>query len=206
MNEPVLDFAAGSAWVTEFLVLMGFRATAFDIKDNLKEIRKKRINSNLRIKKKNFKYAQGDGHNMPFKSDSFGTILTFDSLHHMHDYDKVFSEFYRVIQESGRAIFVEPGARHSKSEETIKFLKTMEHDPTWIERDVVLDSINEIAKNAGFKNGIRIIPTQHPLALTEYNMEQWNIFKENKDNIRNDFCNKLFDINYNERVIFYVQK
>lgn len=162
LNDPVLDFAAGNAWVTEFLVLMGFRATAFDIHPNLEEIRKKRLASNPRISGDRFDIAQGDGHDMPFKRLSFGTILTFDSLHHMHDYDLVFKEFYRVLQKQGRAIFVEPGARHSKSPETIKFMKTMKHDPTWIERDVILDDIDEVAKKAGFKNGIKIIPSQHP--------------------------------------------
>lgn len=206
LNEPVLDFAAGSAWVSEFLVLMGFECVAFDIHPNLENIRKQRIESNPKLNKEKFHVKQGDGHEMPFENSTFGSILTFDSLHHMHDYNKVFEEFYRVLQKKGRAIFVEPGARHSKSPETIAFLKVMEHDPTWIERDVVLDEIDSIAKKAGFKKGVTIIPTQHPLSQTRFTMNEWNEFRDDKGASRKRFCDKFFNDNYNERIVFYVEK
>lgn len=204
--DPILDFAAGNGWITELLSLMGFYSVAFDIHFDCDDIKEKRLKSNLRIDEKKFNFVRGDGHNMPFRNKTFGTIVTFDSLHHMHTYEIVFYEFYRILQNKGRAIFVEPGARHSKSPETIKFLETMKHDPTWLEKDVILDEIDNIAKKVGFKNGISIIPAQHPLSLSIYNMKDWNNFRDNKSNLRDIFCNKLYNDNYNERVIFYVEK
>ena len=34
-NSVVLDFGAGSCWITEFIARMGIRVTAFDIHRNL---------------------------------------------------------------------------------------------------------------------------------------------------------------------------
>ena len=191
LNEPVLDFGAGNAWVSEFFVLMDFECVAFDINPKLKSWRKQRIALNPKLNKEKFHVKLGDGHEMPFENSTFGSILTFDSLHHMHDYNKIFEEFHRVLQKKGRAIFVEPGARHSKSADTIAYLKTMEHDPSWIERDVVLDEINSIAKKAGFEKGITIVPTQHPLSQTRFKMNEWNEFRDDKGSARKSFCEKF---------------
>ena len=46
---------------------------------------------------------------MPFESDTFGHLLCYDTLHHMHDYPKVFVEFFRVLREGGRGILSNPG-------------------------------------------------------------------------------------------------
>jgi ubiquinone/menaquinone biosynthesis C-methylase UbiE len=47
---------------------------------------------------------------MPFESGMFGHLLCYDTVHHMHDYPKVFAEFFRVLRPGGRGVFVEPGA------------------------------------------------------------------------------------------------
>ena len=107
----------------------------------------------------------------------------------------------------GRAIFVEPGARHSQSKETIAFLESQKKlDPSWIERDVVLNDLDLIAKSAGFNSGVRGVPTPHPLALQEYSMQEWNAFRNGDKNLREQLTNNLSKLNYDERVIFFIEK
>jgi ubiquinone/menaquinone biosynthesis C-methylase UbiE len=89
-----------------------------------------RTRSDSRIDASLLSFAHGDGHAMPFEADCFGHLLCYDTLHHMHDYAKVFGEFFRVLRGGGRGIFVEPGANHSTSPETVAFLEVMRHDPT----------------------------------------------------------------------------
>ena len=125
----------------------------------------------------------------------------------MHDYPRVFSEFYRVLRGGGRGIFVEPGARHSTSPETIAFVaEQKKQDPTWIERDVVLEEINQIARDAGFKAGLSIVPMPHPAALQTFSMEDWASFRQGDKLQRLRFTDILASINYWDRVIFYVDK
>ena len=207
-NKNMLDFGAGTGWVTEFIAKMGFNCTAFDIHHNLESYLSGRINADARINPKLIEYKQGDGHSMPFQNETFGHIFCYDTFHHMHDYKKVLSEMYRVLSTNGRAIFVEPGARHSKSPETLAFLKahSAQLGPDWIERDVILEEIDSIAKDSGFSNGLRVVPIAHPLALQTFSMEDWNKFRFGDIDQKNLLTDYLANINYLDRVIFYIEK
>lgn len=166
-----------------------------------------RVRADCRIDESLLSFAHGDGHAMPFESDVFGHVLCYDTLHHMHDYPKVFSEFFRVLRGRGRGVFVEPGARHSTSPETMAFVEGQKmHDPTWIERDVVLEEIDQIVRDVGFKAGLTVVPTPHPLALQTYSVGEWTQFREGDTFHRLRLTDQLASQNYWDRVIFYVDK
>ncbi|CAG4887771.1 class I SAM-dependent methyltransferase [Paraburkholderia saeva] len=207
LDYPVLDFGAGTGWVSEFCARMGLKTVSFDIHGDLKACLENRTRADRRINSGLLSFVEGDGHSMPFESNKFGHILCYDTVHHMHNYPKVFSEFHRVLRPGGRAIFVEPVARHSKSPETIAFVEAQKkHDPTWIERDVVLEEMDQIARNAGFTSGLSIIPMPHPLAYQTYSMSAWQEFRSGDTLQRLRFTDQLADLNYWDRVIFFVDK
>ncbi len=59
-----------------------------------------------------------DGHAMDSVEDNFfSNIVCFDSSHHMYDFERTFRELFRVLVPGGRAVFVEPGSKHSTSKE-----------------------------------------------------------------------------------------
>ena len=207
ISRPLLDFGAGTGWVSEFFVRLGIPTVSFDIHQDLESCVSNRMNADERVDHSIWKFSQGDGHNMPFESDTFGHLCCYDTLHHMHTYPTVFEEFFRVLSPGGRAIFVEPGARHSQSKETIAFLESQKKlDPSWIERDVVLNDLDVIARSVGFIAGIKVVPTPHPLALQEYSMHEWNLFRSGDVNLREQFTDSLSKLNYDERVIFFIDK
>jgi SAM-dependent methyltransferase len=207
LDRPILDFGAGTGWVSEFCTRMGFQAVAFDIHGNLQACLENRAEADCRIDRRLLSFAHGDGHDMPFEPGVFGHLLCYDTLHHMHDYPKVFSEFFRVLMERGRGIFVEPGARHSTSPETLAFVEAQKkHDPAWIERDVVLEEIDQIARDVGFKAGLSIVPMPYPTALQTYSMDEWTQFRKGESLPRLRLTNQLAELNYWDRVIFYVDK
>ncbi|WP_459706475.1 class I SAM-dependent methyltransferase [Paraburkholderia sp. 2C] len=207
LEHPVLDFGAGTAWVSEFCARMGFKTVSFDIHGDLKVCVERRQQCDSRINASLMSFVHGDGHNMPFEPNTFGHFLCYDTVHHMHDYDKVFSEFFRVLRPGGRGIFVEPGARHSRSPETIAFVEAMKkQDPTWIERDVVLEEMDGVARKAGFRKGITIVPMPHPLAFQTYDLTAWAAFRNGDRLQRLRFTDQLADLNYWDRVIFFVDK
>jgi ubiquinone/menaquinone biosynthesis C-methylase UbiE len=204
---PVLDFGAGSGWISEFCARLGLQTVAFDIHGDLKACLEGRAMADDRIDAGLLRFAHGDGHAMPFEAQVFGHLLCYDTLHHMHDYPRVFAEFFRVLRPGGRAIFVEPGARHSRSPETIAFVEAQKkHDPSWIERDVVLEEIDQIARMAGFKGGITVFPMPHPLLLPSFSMSDWKRFRDGKPDARSRYANHLGEVNYWERVIFCADK
>ncbi|MFH7242986.1 MAG: hypothetical protein ACHWZW_09070, partial [Spirulina sp.] len=111
----------------------------------------------------------------------------------------------------GRAVFVEPGAKHSTSSGTIAFLEEQKkHDPTWIERDVVLEEIDEIARASNF-SGLTLVPMPHLGSFVRYDVSEWAQFRSllpnpQKTLLRRGLCDHLATLNYNDRVIFYVDR
>jgi SAM-dependent methyltransferase len=205
LSEPILDFGAGSGWITETVARMGHTVTAFDIHGDLAACIEGRANADSRVDPALISVATGDGHAMPFEEGSFGHLLCFDTLHHMHDYDKVFSEFARVLKPGGRAIFVEPGARHSTSPETIAFMKEKAHDPSWIERDVVLEDIDAISRRSGF-SGLTTVPLQHPSRLRTFSVGRWRNFRRGSPWARFLFGARMASTNYYGRVVFFCNR
>jgi SAM-dependent methyltransferase len=207
LDHPILDFGAGSGWVSELCARMGFQTVAFDIHGDLQGCLANRIQADQRINPGLISFVHGDGHAMPLDANYFGHLLCYDTLHHMHDYPKVFSEFFRVLRPGGRGIFVEPGAKHSKSPETIAFVEAQKkHDPSWIERDVVLEEIDQIARRVGFTAGLSIIPMPHPLIFQAYDVAAWTKFRKGDKRQRSRFTDQLAEVNYWDRVIFFINK
>ncbi len=207
LHLPLLDFGAGTGWLSELFVRMAIPTVSFDIHNDLEACIQGRLDADTRLNSALWKFQKGDGHSMPFKANSFGHLCCYDSLHHMHDYEKVFAEFFRVLSPGGRAIFIEPGARHSHSPETIAFLNSQKQlDPSWIERDVILEEIEMVARKAGFKGGVHLAPIPHPNALQRFSLANWQNFRSGDAEMRLRFTDQLAQINYDERVLFYVEK
>ncbi len=209
LDAPVLDFGAGTGWISEFCARMGLDVVAIDIQPELGTCLELRADADRRIDSSRIRYAIADGHRMPVADSTFGHILCFDSLHHMRDYPMVFAEFQRVLAPGGRCIFVEPGARHSPSPETLAFVAAQKaHDPNWIERDVVVEEIDAIARAAGFDEGIRIVP--FPLmvenAIESHSVNEWQTFREGDPEMRASHCNALGAINHGDRVVFLADR
>lgn len=204
-NKRTLDFACGTGWIAEFLSRAGFESFGCDISADVIELAKKRAESDARIDSSRLTYFVSDGHAMDSVEDNFfSNIVCFDSLHHMHDFERTFKELFRILAPGGRAVFVEPGSKHSTSKETIDFIETYKkHDPTWIERDIVLEEINTIATQNGFLP-LRIKPFLLP-DMIEYSLHDWLNFKSN-DRAQAQYMSLLQSFNYESRVVFYFDK
>jgi len=207
-NNRVLDFGCGSGWISEFLCRSGFDVTGVDIDANAEQIFAKRQQADKRIIPSHIRFRRADGHCLPFNDGTFGYLVCFDSLHHMADYRKVFAEMFRVLDQRGRAVFVEPGAKHSSSSETREFVeKYKKDDPDWLEKDVILEEILALAKEVGFQDA-KILPHLLP-SMKSYEMEEWIQFAKQQRMgavLGIDYLGLLANLNYNGRVIFYLQK
>jgi SAM-dependent methyltransferase len=204
-NRRVLDFCAGTGWISEWLARLGYQVSGVDINEDTGNMMQLRAHADVRVNPAQLDFKCADGHALPFEDGAFGHVCSFDSLHHMHDYPRSLAEIARVLTPGGRAIFVEPGARHSRSPETIAFIETYKkHDPTWIERDVVLDEINQIAVSSGF-NELVIRPMLLP-TLAEYRFSDWARFRSGDPDLEMRYLDLFKNFNYEDHLVFFLEK
>ena len=204
-NKRVLDFGAGTGWISEFLARLGYEVYSIDIDKGMPGSIRFRLSADKRLNSAVIQPVIGSGMALPFPDGFFSHICCFDTLHHMTDYPQTFREMGRVLEPGGRSVFIEPGARHSRSKETIAFIETYKKDdPDWIERDVVLDEIAQISKECGF-SGLTVLPMLLP-GLKNYSAGQWDKFRRGDRSLTHDYLTLLKDFNYNDHLYFYCEK
>jgi SAM-dependent methyltransferase len=204
-NQRVLDFCGGSGWISEWLNRMGYEVSAIDLNADAGNAMRLRAECDTRVNGDALSFVAGDAHTLPFSDGFFGHICSFDSLHHMHDYDRTLREIARVLAPGGRAVFVEPGAAHSRSPETLAFIRDFKSDdPTWIERDVVLEEIDSLARRHGL--GELVLRPMLPAGLREYPLTQWKRFRKGDPDLTGDYLKMVQQVNYDDHLVFYLER
>ena len=169
-GDEVLDFGAGSCYVSELLNRFGYMTVALDIDQEVLAIGRERLTVDPRCDRERARFVTGNGMCLPFKDASFDGIICMNALHHMPDYRATLAEMYRVLKAGGRAAFSEPGEEHSKSPEAI--LAVEQYGA--LEKDIVLAEIYQLATNVGFRRMI-LKPFVRP-EMVELNYEEFNRF------------------------------
>ncbi len=171
-GAEVLDFGAGSCYVSELLNRFGYRTVALDIDPEVLAIGCERLTLDPRCQRERARFVTGDGTRLPFREASFDGIICINALHHMLDYRATLAEMYRVLRAGGRVVFSEPGDEHSKSPESIMAVEQFGA----VEKDIVLPEIYQLAKEIGFS---RMILKPYVLPhLVELDYEEFDRFRE----------------------------
>jgi SAM-dependent methyltransferase len=202
-NRKVLDFACGTGWTSELLNRFGYDVYAFDVDPAAIHMANLRPPLDPRIDPIRWHTSVGDGHTIAYPDQTFGHIFCFDSLHHMHDYKSVLKEMYRVLVPGGRAIFLEPGSRHSTSPETVRFLKENPKGDWWVEKDVDLLQVWHLARDVGFSD-MRIKPFMLP-SMVNFSVIDWYHILDNPIGLSN-YMQELRRFSYEDRTAFYLTK
>ena len=169
-GDQVLDFGAGSCYVSELLNRFGYLTVALDNDQEVLAIGRERLALDPRCDREHARFVTGDGMCLPFRDASFDGIVCMNALHHMPDYRATLAEMYRVLKAGGRAAFSEPGEEHSKSPEAI--LAREQYGA--LEKDIVLAEIYQLARNVGFRRMI-LKPFVRP-DMVELDYEEFNRF------------------------------
>jgi ubiquinone/menaquinone biosynthesis C-methylase UbiE len=168
----VLDFASGPGFATELLNRLGYRTVAVDLDPPVLRIARDRLGLDARCEAAQAAFVGGDGQRLPFGEGSFDGILCMNALHHMPDYRVALAEMFRVLRPGGRAAFSEPGSLHSTSPESLRVIQEFGA----VEKDVVLEEIHVLAREAGFERMV-LKPFVYP-EFVDLDVEDFARFSE----------------------------
>ena len=144
----VVDFGAGTCWLSRCLNQLGCATISVDPSASALEIGRKLMKEHPPIGGCIAEpvFLLYDGHKLDLADESVDRVICFDSFHHVPNQAEVLAEFCRILKPGGIAAFSEPGRYHSRSESAQHEMRT------WgvLENDMILEEIREKAFKAGF--------------------------------------------------------
>ena len=158
----VLDFGAGTCWLSRILLQLNCEPIACDVSHTALTIGRSLFASSPPIGTPVYRpqFVVFDGRSLPLAADSVDRILSFDAFHHVAQPDEVIREFARVLRPGGIVGFSEPGPNHSASAQS---QYEMRHHAV-LENDIDLGRLLPVAHKAGFT-------TVTVRALTSFNFD-----------------------------------
>jgi 2-polyprenyl-3-methyl-5-hydroxy-6-metoxy-1,4-benzoquinol methylase len=167
----VLEFGAGSGWLSRILTQMGCRVTLLDVSPTALNMarelyRRQPVIAGPNSERPEPAFLAFDGRRIELPDASVDRIVCFDAFHHAANPRDIVREFGRLLVPGGIAGFVEPGPRHADAPRSHFESQTY----GVVERDVDVHDIWRTASASGFGD-LRMcvfhVPPHH-VSLREY--------------------------------------
>ncbi len=158
----VLDFGAGTGWLSKALAFMECRPVALDVSAAALAMGRRAFEADPVAAGLFIDWKHFDGRTLPLADGSVDRVLCYDSFHHVADQAGTLAEFHRVLRPGGLAVFHEPGPQHSCNPVSQSEMRT--HGV--IENDIVLEDIWRQAEQIGFSDLLVAPATPFTASLT----------------------------------------
>ena len=143
----VLEYGAGTGWLSRFLTQLGCRTILLDVSSTALDIARELFRRLPPIgARPEPQFLVFDGRRIALPDASVDRIVCFDAFHHAPNPEEVLREFGRVLRPAGIAAFAEPGPLHSTTAQSQYEMRTY----GVIENDVDIHAIAEAAQRFGF--------------------------------------------------------
>ncbi len=166
-GTTVLEFGAGTGWLSRFLTQLGCRVILLDVSPTALRIARDLYERQPPIGERPApQFLEFDGRRIDLPDASVERVICFDAFHHSPNPDVMLREFGRVLKPGGIAAFAEPGPRHSRTPLSQFEMRTY----GVVENDVDIHAIWRTAQRCGFRDLKLIvfhIPPFH-LSLDDY--------------------------------------
>jgi SAM-dependent methyltransferase len=195
----VLDFGAGTCWLSRCLAQLNCQPICCDVSQAALDIGRRLFAEQPPIGATAFTpvFLQFDGHRIALDDASVDRIVCFDALHHVPNVADVIAEFGRVLRPGGVAGFSEPGRFHSRSPQSQYEMR----DHRVLENDVDLTAIFATARVAGFTGLTARVANTLEVSLDQYDAIVERRGDEVQRAIWNDTCETM-----RSRAVFFIHK
>ncbi|MEO5763056.1 MAG: class I SAM-dependent methyltransferase, partial [Vicinamibacteria bacterium] len=176
VGMTVVDFGAGSCWLSSMMNRLRCRTISVDVSETALNFGREMFAADPRhqmeLKPEFVKYS---GHALGIPDASVDRIVCFDSFHHVPNQSEVLGEFFRILKPGGRLVMGEPGEGHAHSDQGA--YETEIHGV--LENDLHLDDLMKVANVVGFHSP-HLKPFPDPSSLT-FSLDQHVKFMEGDD-------------------------
>ncbi len=166
-GDAVLEFGAGTGWLSRLLTQLGCRAIVLDVSPTALRMARELYARLPPIGDRPApEFLQFDGRCIELPDASVDRIVCLHALHHTPNPHDVIAEFGRILMPGGIAGFAEPGPRHSRSAFSQFEMRTY----GVVENDVDVHDLWNTARACGFER-IELAVFHGPpfhLTLAEY--------------------------------------
>jgi ubiquinone/menaquinone biosynthesis C-methylase UbiE len=199
-SMTVLDFAAGTCWLSRFLNQMQCVTISLDASKAALAIGERLFNEypivGQPIAAPSFLHFDGRQINLP--DASVDRIVCFDAFHHIPNQREILLEMARILKPGGIAGFSEPGRTHSQTAMSQK--EMAEYDV--LENDLVLEDVVALAYEVGFTEFTCKLGCGDELTLEEYLAL---VSRKPSDTLQRRINNNISNTMINKS-IFFLQK
>jgi SAM-dependent methyltransferase len=196
----VLDFGAGSCWLSRYLSQLNCQTICCDASKTALDIGRRLFGEHPLIGTAVYEpsFLWFDGHRIDLPDESVDRIVCFDTFHHIPNPGEVIRELARVLKQGGIAGFSEPGRRHSQTPQSQYEMRNHKV----LENDIDLDAISAYGTAAGFTE-----LTVKALVDLEMPLRDYNALYGAGDahEIRSEIANQTYNTMFN-RTIFFLHK
>ncbi len=143
----VLEFGAGSGWLSRFLTQLGCRVILLDVSPTALQMARELYDRMPVLGDRPApEFLLFDGRHIDLPDLSVDRIVSLHAFHHVPNPDQVLAEFGRILRPGGVAGFAEPGPNHSRSAQSQFEMRAYRV----VENDVDVHAIWQTARSCGF--------------------------------------------------------
>jgi SAM-dependent methyltransferase len=147
VGHTVVDFGAGSCWLSAFLNRLRCHTVSVDVSPAALALGREAFSLDPRqVKDLDARFVAYDGRTLPLEAESVDRVVCFDSFHHVPNQDGILREMFRVLRPGGRVVMAEPGEGHADAEHS-RF-ETSHYGV--LENDLLIADLFDRARRAGF--------------------------------------------------------
>lgn len=146
-GDRVLEFGAGSCWLSHMLNRYGCRTVSVDVSDTALQLGRELFERDPHTRwELEPQFLGYDGRNLPLGDGSCDYIVVNDAFHHVPNQKQVLTELYRVLTVDGLVGMSEPGSGHGEAPQS-----RQETEATGVlENELDLGAIVGLARQVGF--------------------------------------------------------
>ena len=160
--DRILDLGAGGGWCSDLLQRLNRRTVAVDISHEMLRVARQRPTRTP------IQAVAGDAEHLPFATGSFDKAVCLSALHHVPDMGAAVREIFRVLDDTGVAVFSEPGVGHADKPWSV----SASQDFGVLEQEVLIHPLIRMCRDAGFAHAY-VCPITYVIPEFELSDEDW---------------------------------